>query len=139
EISLMHVRMKKAVPHRMHEEGLDDEAAKPGHVMACRNECIAVRSGNAVDPFHRYDAPRCPLPVDARHAETPIGNDILRHLRHGSGFKPKVHLKLHAFGKRLDALDRAKALSRRIAPLDLFSREEEALKVECETLLDARS
>src|SRR5690606_29475533 len=65
EISLMHVGMKKAVPHRMYEEGLDDEAAKPGHVMACRNECIAVRSGNAVDPFHRYDAPRCPLPVDA--------------------------------------------------------------------------
>ncbi len=135
QIALVHVGMKEAVAHRVREERAQHHEPEFLEIVPRSGDAIAVGERNALDPVGRENALRSPRPVPRPARGSGHRPPHSRHLRHGGGLEPEIHLEFGRPREIFDDGDRLQPARGRMNPLDEAGCKEIAVEIALEPLL----
>ena len=92
QIALVHVGVEEPLGDRLPQKGVDQIGRQLFHVVARRDQRLAVRNLDPVDPVERHDARRGAVPVDRGHFVGRLGRHCLAQLGRRRGFAAQVEL-----------------------------------------------
>ncbi len=105
-VSLVEIGMEEAVAERLDEEGLDHDPGESRHVVACRDQALAVHDMEAVNALQRQDAAARAVPVDCGDVIILVARHVLPELGRRGRLVAQIEFHLHPGLETRDDIDR---------------------------------